>query len=200
MSNELESQSAQYLARIQNGDGDAAEQVFCRYAVRLTQLARSKLSGRLAVRLDPEDVVMSAWRSFFVGASAGRFAWQRSGDLWRLLVAITLHKLYRSSRRHHAGKRDSRREQISDADKVDWAWQVADDREPSPQEAIELSDELEATLAKLPPVARFIVELRLQGESLEQIAVRAQRSERTIRRVLADVRVELMKRLCEVGE
>ena len=61
-------ESVQLVARWQAGDEAAAEALFARYADRLTQLAASRLARRLAARIDPEDVVMSAYRSFFVGA------------------------------------------------------------------------------------------------------------------------------------
>ena len=35
--------------------------------------------------------MQSAYRSFFVGVREGRYALERGGDLWRLLVALTLH-------------------------------------------------------------------------------------------------------------
>ncbi len=98
--------SAELLARFQDGDDRAAEEIFERYIDRLTRLARSRLSPKLAHRLDAEDVVMSAWRSFFVAAGAGRFSLKRSGDLWRLLVSITLHKLYRQAREAYRRKAD----------------------------------------------------------------------------------------------
>src|SRR3990172_5568517 len=97
--------SAEILQRYRNGDEAAANELFCRYVGRLTLLARSRLSPKLASRTDPEDIVLSAYRSFFIGARDGRFLLARSGDLWRLLVSITMHKLYRQVREHSAEKR-----------------------------------------------------------------------------------------------
>src|SRR5688572_26050654 len=97
--------SAELLNRVQRGDGQAAELIFERYASRLAALARSRLSKRLSRRIDPEDVTLSAWRSFFIGAAEGRFTISRGGDLWRLLVAMTLHKVHHQARRHSAKRR-----------------------------------------------------------------------------------------------
>src|SRR5438270_9703245 len=99
------------LHRLTTGDEQAAAEIFERYVERLTRLARSRLAARLAVRVDPEDIVMSAYRSFFVAARQGRFALAQGGDLWRLLVELTLHKLYRSAARHGAQRRSVDREQ-----------------------------------------------------------------------------------------
>src|SRR5437762_1253949 len=98
------------LERFRDGDDRAAEAMFSRYFERLTLLARSRLSPRLARRTDPEDIVLSAYRSFFVGARAGRFALSRGGDLWRLLASITKHKLLRQARHHRADRRSDQSE------------------------------------------------------------------------------------------
>jgi len=78
--------SDELLRRYREGGESAAAEIFDRYVARLTRLARSRMAARLARRIDPEDVVLSAYRSFFVAARRDRFALRRSGDLWRLLV------------------------------------------------------------------------------------------------------------------
>jgi RNA polymerase sigma factor (sigma-70 family) len=179
--------SEQLLLRCREGDEDASREVFERYLVRLTALARSRLAPRLARRTDPEDIVLSAYRSFFVGARDGRFALQRSGDLWRLLASITLHKLQRQVKRHSAESRDVRRE-IASFEEFDFS------REPTVEEAVTLADELESILKPLDPFLRRVLELRLQGQSLEEIAAITMRSERTIRRCLAELREAIANR------
>src|SRR5688500_11705129 len=91
--------SVDLLRHVQRGDDWAEKEVFARYVERLTRLARSRLAAGLAARVDPEDIVQSAYRSFFVAARQGRFTVQASDDLWRLLVEVTLHKLYRQAAR-----------------------------------------------------------------------------------------------------
>src|SRR5437016_11133519 len=98
--------SAELLARYRQQDAAAAEALFQRYLKRLTQLARSRLSRKLAARVDAEDVVLSAFRSFFRLARGTEVTLRQSGDLWRLLVRITLRKVYRNARRHHADCRN----------------------------------------------------------------------------------------------
>jgi hypothetical protein len=62
---------ADLLSRIRAGDQAAECQVFEQYLHRLTALAQSRLAARLSARIDPEDVVMSAYRSFFIAAREG---------------------------------------------------------------------------------------------------------------------------------
>jgi RNA polymerase sigma-70 factor (ECF subfamily) len=185
-------QSADLMLRWREGDQQAARELFSRYAERLLALARSRLSAKLARHLDPEDVVQSAYRSFFVGARDGRFVLERSGDLWRLLVAITVHKLQRQVERHAAGKRAVSLEFSPDDENGLFGLQaLALAREPTPADAAALADTLEHALAGLQPEQRRVVELRLQGFRLEEIAAELHRSERTVRRVLEQVKRDL---------
>ena len=64
---------AEWLQRWRSGDAQAAEQLFTRYARRLTGLAEQHLSRKLAGRLDGEDVVQSVFRTFFRRSAAGEF-------------------------------------------------------------------------------------------------------------------------------
>ena len=56
----------------------------------LTALARARLSRKLARRLDSEDIVMSAWRSFLAAAGRDQIAVPDDDNLWPLLVTMTL--------------------------------------------------------------------------------------------------------------
>ncbi|MGE3314368.1 MAG: RNA polymerase sigma factor [Planctomycetaceae bacterium] len=184
--------SAELLARYRNGDDAAARDLFERYTERLTLLARSRLSSRLAARTDPEDVVLSAWRSFFVAARAGRYSLRRSGELWNLLASIAMHKLYRQVRKHGAEKRSIGLEHPANLNEL----RAGDPRiEPSAEEAVALADELELVMSTLDEFARRVLEMRLQGESHGTIAEATARSERTIRRTLGQIREALIARL-----
>lgn len=182
----MDNQSFDLVTRWRGGDQRAAEELFVRYAERLLALARSRLSATLSRHVDAEDVLQSAYRSFFLGAREGRYVLQRSGDLWRLLVAITIHKLHHQVERHTAGKRSVKRECGLEADS---AW--APSREPTPAEAAALADTLASLLRCLSPLECRMVELRLQGYTLEEIADDVQRSERTVRRLLEQIKESL---------
>jgi RNA polymerase sigma factor (sigma-70 family) len=181
------------LERFQNGDDQAAEALFSRYFARLASLARSRLSPRLARRTDPEDIVMSVYRSFFVGARAGRFALRRGGDLWRLLASIAKHKLLRQARHQSAGRRSFDIEvPLSQAEEGRLPEQY---QPPTAEEGVALADELEWIHSQLNVCGRRVLELRLQGAQLSEIAEDTGRSERTIRRTLAQIRELLAERL-----
>jgi RNA polymerase sigma factor (sigma-70 family) len=169
------------------GDEHAAELLVRRYMVRLTALARSRLSRKLARRLDAEDAVLSAWRSFFVAAGDGRVSVPEDDNLWPLLVTLTLRKLARQAARHTAQRRGVQAEQ--NVDRED-SWQTVLSREPSPDEAALVADELESLMASLERTDREILSRRLQGQSVAAIAAAMDVTERTIRRNL--------QRICEL--
>jgi RNA polymerase sigma-70 factor (ECF subfamily) len=181
--------SGDLLARWRRGDQGAADALFQRYAGQLIALAARRLGARLAQRIDAEDVVQSVYRSFFASASAGRYDLQRGGDLWRLLVVITLQKLRAQVEHHTAQKRSVRREKSLSGD--DGPSIEAATREPSPLEALALADEVERLMRTLEPLDRQVLELRLQGYNLEEIAAATRRSERTVTRTLRAIKQQL---------
>jgi RNA polymerase sigma-70 factor (ECF subfamily) len=190
-----DNESAELVQRWRNGDQQAATQLVERFTERLLALARSQLSDKLTRRLDPEDVVQSAYRSFFAGARGDRYVLERCGDLWRLLAAITLHKLHHQVARHTAHCRSVEREAtFGQADGLLGMTVELVAREPSPAEAAALADELAEVLRPLRASHRGMVEMRLQGYSLQEIAAATDRSERLVRLVLDQVKDSLRQR------
>lgn len=189
--------SLRLVERYRQGDQDAAGALFARYVGRLTSLAQSRLSSKLARRIDAEDVVQSAYRSFFVRARDGQYVLNNSGDLWRLLAVITMNKLRRKVEHHTAGKRQIDQEQNDSCDEGMPLYQEALTREPSPWETLAVLEEVAILTQGLTDVQRRMVELRLQGYLIEEIAEEVARSERTVRRVLDKVKSNLEQRLEE---
>lgn len=183
--------SAELLRRCRSGDNAAAEAIYQRYAERLLALARSRLSPKLARRVDADDVVQSTYRSFFVRAREGQFTVDEDGDLWRLLATITLHKLGRQAKRHRAARRSLDRE-APDADGVLLAELAA--REPSPADVVAAAEELHWLMSQLDSTHRQAVQLRLQGLTIGEVAAAIGRSERTVRRWLAEAKQLLEER------
>jgi RNA polymerase sigma-70 factor (ECF subfamily) len=189
----MDDASVNLLARWREGDQQAATELFQRYAERLIALANSRLSARLTPRVGGEDVVQSVYCSFFAGARDGRYVLQESGDLWRLLVTITLHKVQHQFRRHNSGKRAVGMEQPL-GESPDGSLFLPPEflvDEPSPEQSVALTDLLERVMGGLDPVQRRILELRLQGYNLGEIADQTGRTRPTVRRVLERVKEQL---------
>ena len=192
----MQEDSRELLIRYQQGDGSAADAIFDRYAGRLVALARSRLSPKLARRVDADDVVQSTYRSFFVRAREGQFVAEHEGDLWRLLATMTLHKLGRQAQRQRAAKRALAHETHGGPDVPDWLGQLAD-REPSPADVVAAAEELHWLMSQFDATERQAIELRLQDMTIEEIATTIGRSERTVRRWLSEARKLLTGRWAE---
>lgn len=181
-----------FLARLRTGDDAAATEVFRRYTDRLVALARSRLETSLRGKVDAEDVVQSAYRSFFTRARAGQYDLESWETLWSLLAVITLRKCVNRVEFFHAGRRDAALETP-----LDVAWHTALDREPSPTEAAVLAETVEQLLRGLDPPEREVVELSLQGCTAQEISEQLGRAERTVRRVRQFVRERLERMRAE---
>ncbi len=181
------------LARLRSGDQDAARQVFQRFASRLVGLARARLDARLRAKVDPEDVMQSVLKSFFVRTAAGQFDLADWDGLWSLLTVITLRKCGHKVEHFQAACRDVRREEPPPAGDDSAASWEAIAREPTPEEAAGLTDTVEGLLRGLDEADRRIVELALQGHSVPEISAQAGVSERTAYRRLEFIKARLRR-------
>ena len=80
------------MAGLRTGEDAAAREVFERFAGRLIAMARGRFNRLLARKVDPEDVVQSAFKSFFLRYRAGQFELGSWKEVWGLLTVITLRK------------------------------------------------------------------------------------------------------------
>jgi RNA polymerase sigma factor (sigma-70 family) len=167
------------VQRWQAGDPAAAEGLFRQYAEKLVRVAEQQLARKLLPRLDGEDVVQSVFRTFFRRCAEGQFHIDSSGQLWRLLVKITLLKARAKGRFHTAEQRDVGVENAGDA----WLGAAAA-HEPAPEDGAMLLDLMEALVHDLPPTYREILHQRLEGREVTEIAARLNLSRRTIQRAL----------------
>jgi RNA polymerase sigma factor (sigma-70 family) len=182
--------SQELLELYQAGHSEAATVLFDRYVQRLIALAGSRIGGQLKHRLDPEDVVQSAYCSFFAHAQSGEYEVAKAGDLWRLLSAITLNKLHGQIERQTAAKRDVRRDVPGD----DVLGNAAT-TEPTAAEVVALIEQLHLIMRGLSADERRVLTSSLQGQNIDEIAVAIGKSPRTIRRLLASARSEMENRL-----
>src|SRR5438309_1112705 len=101
----------QSVMQVPDTDPGAA---FERFSRRLIGLARTHLHGRLKEKVDPEDVVQSAYKSLLARygdeALAADGGWQ---GLWGLLTMITIRKCADRARYHQAECRDLQRERVA---------------------------------------------------------------------------------------
>ena len=134
------------------------------YRVRLCQLVEREMNRRFRRREDPEDVVQSAFRTFFRRNAQDEFHIDSSVDLWRLLATITRHKVLKHVEKLGAGKRNPNREEYTEGDDLRG-------RVPTPEEAATAADLMEQVLASLNNETYVkVLHMRLQNCTEEEIA------------------------------
>lgn len=182
------------MTRLKSGEDGAAREVFVRFAARLAGLARTHLDAKLAVKVDPEDVVQSAYKSFFVRQRDGHLDVGTWDGLWGVLTVITLRKCADRAAYFRAEKRDVTRETPGGRadDSAPAVLDLALDREPLPDEAAALAETVDALFRAIDdPDERAILELSLQGYTATEISERLGRAERSVRRLRERVRARL---------
>jgi RNA polymerase sigma-70 factor (ECF subfamily) len=181
------------MARLRAGDPKAESFFFQQYAGRLLALARAHLDTAIRQKVDPEEVVQSAFASFFPRLAGDQFELENWEGLWSLLVTITLRKCGKKIRHFHTAARDVRREVSVPPRPEDRGVCEILSSEPTPAEAAMLTEMVELLMRGLDGRDRPIVELRLQGYTVAEIAAQVARTEHSVERVLRRVRKRLRR-------
>ncbi len=170
-----------WLGLLKAGDYAAAQPLWERYYEQLVRYARAKLPPGGG----PSEVAASALASFCLGAAAGRFPkLDDRYDLWNLLVFITGRKVADHLERRAARKRGGDRTRVGDE-----ALERAVGREPTPEFASMLADELDRLLGRLgdDQLVRIAV-WKMEGYTNEEIATITGCSVRTVSNKLLLIR------------
>ena len=179
------------MTRLRAGDQSAARAIFERFVRKLVRLARGQFNAVLRRKVDPEDVVQSAYKSFFLRHGAGKLEVQDWGNLWGLLTVITLRKCLDRVEYHRAERRDLKREAAQPGAAGTEPWWEAVARDPTPAEAAVLAETVEQLLRDLEDDERPILEMSLQGYTTQEISDRLGRPERSVRRLRERVKKQL---------
>lgn len=162
----VESNFADFLRRIRQGDEEAATELVRRYEPLIRREVRLRLEDTRLIRsLDSMDISQSVLASFFVRAAAGEFDLQDPPQLMRLLVKMARNKLASQARWQFRKKREARR--------VDWqedGTRSIPDHADGPSQQLSIRELLERARAALSDEERRITELRKQNHTWEDVA------------------------------
>jgi RNA polymerase sigma-70 factor (ECF subfamily) len=173
------------LRKFRSGSQDAATLLYKRYAKRLYALVKAQTPSQLARRVEPDDLVQSVFCTFFQKASDGFYDVPVGEHLWKLLLVIALNKIRNQGAFHFAAKRDVRLTTTAEEE--------SSHSRPQPDDVATtfLKLVIEETLEPMPAVSKAIVELRIEGYEVAEIAAKTGRSQRTVERNLQDFRTKL---------
>lgn len=176
----------------------AAMRVYQQYAGDLRRIADGKIEPFLKRRMDADDVLQSAFRTFFRRVQNGQLQVDDSMQLWNLLCAITLTKVREQARFHLRAKRG--------VDRLPPTIELgSDDSHPPPAEPaissrivyqqIDFADQMEQLMEALDDEESAIITLKLSEFTNRQIAGKLSMSERTVRRILGRLRARFEREL-----
>lgn len=171
------------LRRLRAGNDDAATQLYLRYASRLRVFAHAKLAADIRTLVDGDDLVQSVFRTFFRRADRDHYDVPEGDDLWRLFLVIALNKIRNAGTHHRAAKRDVGATRRGDA------YEIAITNAAGAQEGlVELRLVIDEILENLPADHRRMIELRIDGHEVAEIARQTERSKRSVERILQSFR------------
>jgi DNA-directed RNA polymerase specialized sigma24 family protein len=185
-----------WLRQLPAGDHAAFQKLWERYVRRLLGLVRKRLQGAPRAAADEEDVVLSAFDSFFRRAQQERFAKLLDRhDLWQLLVFIAGRKATQLAQQERRQRRGGGRVRHASAlvagDGSAGGPLFADliGREPEAAMAAQVVENYERLLGELGDDAlRSIAVWKLEGFTNEEIAATLGRAVATVERKLARIR------------
>ncbi|MEM6688768.1 MAG: ECF-type sigma factor [Planctomycetota bacterium] len=171
----------------------AVEEFWDQYAGPLRRLAQKQISKSLGRRVDADDVLQSACRTFFRRIGQGEFSCQCDDDLWRLLLTITLNKVRMQARYHSRQCRGLERERS-----MDFAVAISTGLETdATTQQIDFADYLESIFQYFDIESREVLQRMLDGETQARIATIMRISERTVRRIRVRIQDRLQTLLTE---
>jgi RNA polymerase sigma factor (sigma-70 family) len=186
-----------WVTALKAGDTAAAQPLWERYHRRLVALARQKLRAARRRAADEDDVVQSAFHSFFQGVARGRFPQLNDRDnLWRVLVVITARKAldqlaHERSKRQGGGTRPGEsRMSPGGAGWDETALEQVVGEEPTPEFAAQVAEQCQRLLDLLgDETLRRVVVWKMEGCTKDEIAQRLDCSRRTVARKLETIRI-----------
>jgi RNA polymerase sigma-70 factor (ECF subfamily) len=173
------------LARIKNGDEEAARELLIRYESKVRLVVRRQLPRLLRSRFDSLDFLQSVWGSFFHKIRTGPNDLNEEQNLITFLAWTARNKVIDEYRRAATQKQDIHREErLENKGDKDGCLAAGD----TPSQLAQAHETYDRLRDLLPEDRRVILELKAAGYSCQEIGDRLGMSERTVQRVLEDLR------------
>lgn len=165
------------------GEERAAQVLVERYSLRLVALVARQLNARFRRTIDPEDVVQSAFGSFFKAAGRKSIHVSEGISAWWLLATFAKRKMIRAIEHHATLKRAQGLGAVS----IDDDDLLAQDFKSTPTESAALGL-IESLQDELPGELFEVIEALVAGQTQSEMASSLGISERTVRRRLVMIR------------
>jgi RNA polymerase sigma factor (sigma-70 family) len=186
----MELSDRELVERWQAGDREAAGDLYTRYFQKLAGLACRHLGEKLQGRMDPEDLVQTAFRSILMAAKKRTPLLADDADFWKWMVSVALNKIFKKIKYESAQCRNPTREK-GPSPSADFDRSLAEmlsSRQPGVEDVLEFSDLVETLLQRLGSRQGAVLLCRLDGQQYQEIAKEFGVDERTIRRDMTEIR------------
>ncbi len=176
----------EWIVATREGDNAAASELWNYYFHRLMRMARSKMSQIPRTTYDEEDVAISTFQVLCSKLREGRYPDLADRDeLWQLMLKVLVRKILRRAEYEAALKRTSSLTKVIANSPAGPLINLADHRAVSH----EIGDECERLISRLddPNLVQLVI-WKLDGFTNDEIAIKMNRTRRTVQRMLALVR------------
>jgi RNA polymerase sigma-70 factor (ECF subfamily) len=177
------------LSRIRAGDEEAARELLGRHEAEVRLVVRRQLPKLLRSRFDSLDFLQSVWASFFQRVREGPAEFDDSRHLVAFLARAAKNKVIDEYRRAASQKQDMHREEPLYLEGHRPRELTAGDETPS--QVVEASETLHMLRELVPEARREILDLKAEGLSSREIGERLKVSERTVQRVVEELRRQI---------
>jgi RNA polymerase sigma factor (sigma-70 family) len=183
---ESESRLDALLDRLCMGDTEAAELVYLAYEPMLRIVVRRMLPVRLRTRFDSADIVQSVWSDLLRGFREAGWRFADPEHLKAFLIKATRNH-YLAEQRKHLGHVDHERS-LDAAEAGNWLRA----KSPTPCDQARAAELWETILAHCAPKHRELLELRRQGFTFSEIALRTGYHPSSVRRIVFNLIQEML--------
>lgn len=187
---------AELIARVREGDERALEELVRTFEGEVRLMVRHRLPQALRSQFDSMDFVQSIWASLFVDGDRAGVAFDNARHFRGYLAGVAYNKVNEEFRRRtRAKKYELAREErlyVRRGDREEPRAVAA--RDPSPSQEVQATDRMAQLAAGRSPAEAMALELRRRGLTFEEIAVRTGLHERTVRRLIGEIREHLEAR------
>ena len=176
--------------------GDSLEEakIFDRLAEPLMRLVKMRMRSCFQSKFSPDDIVQATFISFMRRHRRKPFDIENAEAMWGLMAKIAMRKCSKEIERYHRAKRDMKKEVRVENQTTSCRqnYFAIASREPDPKKRAESVENVQRLLRSLNTTQREIVVLRLKGFTNKEIGKKLGRTERTIYRMLKDIRFHLV--------
>ncbi len=194
-----DSEFAILISRLKAGDDSAVGGLLRGFEGDVRLIVRARLPQSLRNQFDSMDFVQAVWASVLVGPDAAEPAFESPRHFLGYLAGVAQNKVWEEYRRRTRTRKyelaREERMQVRPGGFDETRELAATD--PTPSQEAQATDRLKQILKGRTPQEAEAIELRRQGLTFEEIAARTQMHERTVRRLITELREQMEARRWE---